>query len=552
MAYAKVVVLAGVVACGGGHSSPSDAPTQDGSATAKINLEILHTSDLHANLFDWDYSTAASDPTRGFVRIASLVRAERAANPCTLLVDTGDTLQGTALGYYYARQATTVPHPMAAAMNALGYDAMTIGNHELNFGMDVLQRFVSEASFPVLGANFVANDGTHPFAASTIKEVCGVKVAILGVVTRGNASWAPSVAAGYHADAFVATLTPLVEQVRAAGAQVVVVAMHEGPDAGMAVANMVPNVDVVLGGHTHEEVPELMVNNVVFEEPGYWGSDLGKVSLALESSGAGYTITSKHSELLPSTSAIPDPQISAMFQAAQQAVETYLDTPLTTAAAPLAGGDAARFSDNGLADFMSAALLDAASAAGVPADLAFVSIPYDRDLAAGTIRMRDVYATYGFDNGIGVVTLTGADVRADLERAAQWFIQIDPNHLPATAGATHVGAAFSYDIGTGLEYTLDLSQPVGSRVTSLKFHGVDVTDAQTFSVVTSSYRIFDGDHYPGYATAPVLGWSDKLVVEAMADKLAAGPFDPAPTHVCNFALTPDLYGAYYGSGAICP
>ena len=526
-----------------------DAP--DAPTTTTVHLEILHTSDLHANLFDWDYGTGASDSTRGLVRIASLVKAERAANPCTLLIDTGDTLQGTPLGTYYARHVTTGIHPMAAAMNALGYDAMAIGNHELNFGFDVLQRFVADASFPVLGANLVAADGSHPLPATTITEVCGVKVGIIGVTTRGHSAWSPSANAAFHMDAIIATVMPLVDEVRAAGAEVVVVAMHENTTAAMQIADMIPHVDVVLAGHAHVRVPELIENGVVITEPGFWGSDLGKVSLTVENAGSGFAVTTKHSELLPSTTAAADPDLAAMFASTQQAVEAFLDTPLTTSAAPLAGGDASRFGDNGLADFINAAQLDAATRAGVTADIAFTSVPNDHDLAAGTIRMRDVFATYGFDNGLGVVTLSGADVRAVLERSASWFVQIDPNNLPATADAATVGAPFTYDIASGLTYTLDVSQPAGSRVTNLKFHGVDVTPTQTFKVATSSYRILGGDGYPVYAGAPVLAWSDELVDEALAEKWTAGPFDPASTHACDYALTPDLYGAYFGSAA-CP
>ncbi|MFY0580546.1 metallophosphoesterase [Cystobacter fuscus] len=126
------------------------APSQPTTRT----LRLLQTSDLHTNVFPWDYFTGKADAQRGLAKVATLVQQARAENPeCNLLLDTGDTIQGTPLGTYYALVDKTSPHPMAVAMNALRYDAMALGNHEFNYGLDTLGRFQHELSFPVLGAN---------------------------------------------------------------------------------------------------------------------------------------------------------------------------------------------------------------------------------------------------------------------------------------------------------------------------------------------------------------------------------------------------------------
>ncbi len=152
------------------------AAAQDTTKT----ITILETSDLHGNLMPWDYY-ANKEAQWGLAKIATLVKGERAANPNTLLLDSGDTIQGTPLAFYYNTIDTTTPHPMAATMNALAYDAVALGNHEFNYGQDVLNRWIDEAAFPVLSANIRNEDGGEAYTPYVIKDVDGVQVGILGL-----------------------------------------------------------------------------------------------------------------------------------------------------------------------------------------------------------------------------------------------------------------------------------------------------------------------------------------------------------------------------------
>jgi 2',3'-cyclic-nucleotide 2'-phosphodiesterase / 3'-nucleotidase len=194
-------------------------------------ITVLETSDLHANLMPWDYFSASPATSVGLVKVATLVAQERAANPCSLLIDDGDTIQGTPLGTYYALVDQTSKHPMAVAMNYLQYDAMEAGDHEFNYGMATLGRFQKDAAFPVLSAN-VRNkaDGSPAFTPYLIKNVCGVKVGILGLVTPGITTWDAENTKDLLVDLPIDAAARFVPEMRSKGAEVIVVAFHAGPD----------------------------------------------------------------------------------------------------------------------------------------------------------------------------------------------------------------------------------------------------------------------------------------------------------------------------------
>src|SRR6266849_842034 len=170
----------------------------------RIQLTVLATTDMHGNLFPVDYYDNDKPANRGLVKVATLIRAARAANPNTLLIDCGDTIQGTPLEYVYQTYVRTglLPvkltfsgapfqhDPMMLAMNALGYDAMVLGNHEFNYGLKNLDRTRSDAHFPWLSANTeLASGEGKPFARYLLKTVAGVKVAVIGITTPGVPSW---------------------------------------------------------------------------------------------------------------------------------------------------------------------------------------------------------------------------------------------------------------------------------------------------------------------------------------------------------------------------
>jgi 2',3'-cyclic-nucleotide 2'-phosphodiesterase/3'-nucleotidase len=164
-------------------------PLAGQNTSRRVHIVVLGTTDLHGNIFPIDYYTDKGD-NRGLAKIATLVRQVRKDNKNVVLIDSGDTIQGTPLAYYHNKKNNTPPDPMMLSMSALGYDAMAIGNHEYNFGLKVLEKARSEANFPWLSANTYDKGSTNThYKPYIVKEIAGVRLGILGLTTPGVPTW---------------------------------------------------------------------------------------------------------------------------------------------------------------------------------------------------------------------------------------------------------------------------------------------------------------------------------------------------------------------------
>jgi 2',3'-cyclic-nucleotide 2'-phosphodiesterase/3'-nucleotidase len=547
-------------------------------------LTVLQTTDLHANIAPWDYFTATWDQKRGLAKVSSLVKRERARG-CTLLVDSGDTIQGTPLGTYYALVDNAPVHPMAVAMNLLGYDAMALGNHEFNYGLTVLDKFVSEAHFPVLGANVRrADTGGEAFTPYVIKDVCGVKVGILGLVTPEIRTWErPENVTGLRFDHPVDVAKTYVPRLRALGAEVVIVSIHSGPDkqpanpndpaswltdyatwldagnlngdenVAVSLAQQVPGVDAILSGHTHLPIPKILINGVVISQPNRWGSHLGEVTLGVEHGPRGWAVTTRDARILPvDDSVASDPEVLAAVADYHRTTVDYVEQPIGTAAATFPGGDASRFTDSALADLINTVQEEAAESAGFPVDLSLAAIfSNGAQIPKGQVKLRDAYSAYIYDNTLYVMEITGDVLRRALERDAQYFATIDPAKLPATAGQCKATAPaipdFNWDLYSEIRYTIDVTRPAGQRVTQLQYKGKDVRPDQKLRIAINNYR-GGGGGFEMFKEGTILWKSADGVRDFIASYIGKHPdLDPAVVNVCNFTLVPDLYSPYFAA-----
>lgn len=510
-----------------------------------VHLTLLSTTDLHGHIEPFD--DEANRPANwGLAKIATLIQRIRADRQNVLLVDCGDLIEGTPLAYYYARRHTTGPNPVILAMNALKYDAVAVGNHEFNFGLQALWRAHQEAKFPWLAANLKQSYTSGPghFAPYVIKNIGGVRVGIVGFVTPSIPHWeVPAHYRGYQFEPIVEAAKHVVPQLRRK-ADLVVAIVHSGldrdpktgreyeseyPETNVAweLANEVPEIDVLFYGHTHQQMPELFVHGVLMAQAKNWGESLAEADVTMQRDSTGeWKVTSKKSQLIPVTAAVPaDPAIEKLDAPYNAQVQKYLDTPLTNAPAPLSGATG-RVADTALVDLIQAAQMHYGKA---DVSLATMFNPAAR-WPAGKITIRQVFALYPYENWLYTVRMTGAQLKEALEHAASFF--------PAWPEQGRLRLpSYNADSALGVSYRVDLTQPVGRRIVDLRYRGKSLGNDQVLRVATNNYRYAGGGGYEVYHGLPLLYQSSDEIRELIIDYLRDGHRAPAAPEG-NWEVTP--------------
>ncbi|MFB7615692.1 bifunctional metallophosphatase/5'-nucleotidase [Kitasatospora sp. NPDC056181] len=557
-------------------AGPDDARAK-GKPAKKQAFTVMGTTDLHGRVLNWDYFTDAvyADKAHnevGLAKISSLakqVREEKGWDRC-LLIDAGDTIQGTQLTYYFARvepiatEADTAPeHPMALAMNTMEYTAAALGNHEFNYGIDTLRAYEEQLDFPLLGANALnaRNDkpAFPPYVIRKLKLGNGpaLKVGILGLTNPGIAIWDKANVAGKMTfPGIVETAKTWVPKVKAAGADVIVVACHSGMDeatsygdqlpwaenASVALAEQVPGIDAVLVGHAHKEIPQRLVVNketgrtVVLSEPLCWGQRLTCFDFEVEFDNGAWKVVSLSSRVLNSNTVPEDPEIVNLMTDQHKKVVAYVNQVIGTAKVELSIADAP-FKDVPIIDLIGrvqADVVKAALAGGQYAKLPVLAqaAPFNRTakIPAGQVKLRDAAGLYIYENTLEARILTGAQLKDYLEFSARYYNQLAPGAPVDKATLTNAQNTpdYNYDSVYGLAYDIDIAQPAGSRIVNLTFEGKPVDPAAQFVLAVNNYRANGGGNFPHVAAAPkVWANSDEIRNAMIAWVKAKGVIDPA-------------------------
>ncbi|MDQ0814021.1 2',3'-cyclic-nucleotide 2'-phosphodiesterase/3'-nucleotidase [Streptomyces sp. B3I7] len=550
-------------------------------------LTVMGTTDLHGHLFNWDYYkdatyTDTAGNTLGLARISTLVnhiRKEKGRHN-TLLIDAGDTIQGTPLTYYYAKvdpiTAKGGPvHPMARAMNTIGYDAAALGNHEFNYGIDTLREFESQLDFPLLGANAVDATTLKPaFPPYLIKtfHVHGappVKVAVLGLTNPGIAIWDKANVQGRLAfpglEEQAATWVP---KLRSMGADVVIVSAHSGAsgtsswgdqlpyveNAAANVAKKVPGIDAILVGHAHVEIPELKVTNdttgktVVLSEPLCFAERLTVFDIELTLHRGRWEVDTVSASLRNTNQAEDDPRITELLTDEHAAVVTYVNQVVGTATQTLTTVDA-RYKDAPIIDLITKVQEDVVKTALAGTEHARLPVlaqasPFSRtsEIPAGDVTVRALSSLYVYDNTLVAKLLTGAQIRAYLEYSAQYYVQTAPDAPVDIDALTNADDRpdYNYDYVSGLTYDIDIAQPAGSRIKNLAHDGNPLDDTAPFVLAVNNYRANGGGAFPHIATAKEL-WTESTEIRTRIAEwvTAKGVLDPQDFASTDWKLTRD-------------
>src|SRR5688572_10356198 len=531
-----------------------------------VQLIVAATTDVHGWLRGWDYYANAADTTRGLTRAATIVDSLRVAHPGrVILVDAGDLLQGNPLAYTAAHVSTDTVSPIVGAMNVMRYDAAAIGNHEFNYGVPFLDRAVGQARFPFLSANTYRVDGTRKYRAWTMVERAGARIAIIGGTTPGVNVWDRDNVRGRIAvRAIIPDVRSSVQEARRAGADVVVVVLHSGlggassydtASTGAAsenvtaqVAREVEGIDLIVFGHSHREVADTTIGATMLVQPRNWAVSVAVAHLELRRESGKWMVGAKHGEVIRTAGRRESESVLAATDRAHREAVSYVTTAVgrTTVAWR---ADSSRVVDTPIIDFI---LETQRRAAGTQlASTAAFSL--DASLDTGAITVAELARLYPYDNTLRAIRITGRQLREYLEFSARYFGTAGTSHPAVNAGVP----GYNYDVVAGAEYTIDVSKPVGSRITRLEVDGRPVRDADFFTFALNNYRQTGGGGYAMLAGAPVLYESTGDIRQLLIDEVRRrGTLEPADVFRRNWELQPpSVIGPAYAAmhrGAFAP
>ena len=500
MLLAALLVLAG--ACSGAQPSASQ-PARTAQPLAADRIQVLHTNDIHGKL----ESTIVSAGSTGFEQgglafLAGWVGQVRSRAPGrTLLLDAGDAWQGTFTSNANKGEAVT------KAMSLMRYDAQALGNHDFDWGQDTLAQRAREATFPFLAANLQDAAGALPSYVRPwiVKDLGIARIGIIGLTNPQSSSIVKaSSIAGLTFLPAIETVRRYLPEVRSR-ADIVVVLTHIGVDADTELAQAVPGIDVIVGGHTHLALRTARtVGSTRIFQAGAYTENLGRIEITVDPSTRRATAVSGADVLIPVSSGVvrPDPEIATIV--AQRRAEGLAVTSrvVGSTAIPLEG---IRATEVPLGNLIADALLDYGRRQGWQSDIAFYNQAGVRaSLAQGEITFGQLYAVLPFANTIVQVDLTGAQLKEVFEGAA------------CSAGRLHLA-------GGTMVYRF--ANAPGSRVLGATVGGAPLDAGRTYRVVTIDYLYTGGDGHTGFK-----GGTNVQVGDVEVDAVAAFIAARSPVH----------------------
>jgi len=530
-------------------------PPADQAPETRGTLVLMGTTDVHGWLVPHDYYT---DERTGYglSLLAPVIDSIRAAHPGrTALFDSGDLLQGNPLAFVFSELEPGERHPIIHAMNLLGYDAGSVGNHEFNFGIAHFDAAVAQADFPFLAAN-VFHHGTdrHKYTAHTVleREIAGraVRIGVTGAVPPGVHVWDRQHVEGRLDFRDIAeSIRPVVRHLREVeGVDVVVIPAHSGlegtsydteatglpeENAMARVAREIPAVDVIFLGHTHREIADTTINGVLITQADNWARSLAVAELEMVHDGARWRVAEKRGMIRRPDPARADAGFEAALAYAHDATRDFVIRPIGRSTTRWDAREA-RVRDTPIIDFINqvqrrVAGTDLSSAA---------AFNLDAGIPEGDISVADIARLYVYDNNtLMAVRMTGAELRAYLEKSAEYYNECPEMRCERVTNPAVPG--FNYDIVLGVDYTLDITRPIGERVVRLERDGRPVRDDETFTLALNNYRAGGGGGFPAVAAAEVVYDRGESIRDLLIEEIERrGTISPADYFEPNWELVP--------------
>ncbi len=508
-----------------------------GGAAAQdtAHVVVVATTDVHGRAYHWDYLNDREAPL-GLTRVATVVDSLRARYLGKVIVlDAGDLIQGNPFATYFATERAIDPHPVVDALNAVGYDVATPGNHEFDFGVATFQRAMSGASFPIVSANlYRLPRDTLVFPPYVKLQRDGVQVGLTGFTTPGVMVWnRQKLADRVSVRRPLPTVDRALRALAAEGADLRIVIAHGGMNAppsydttGVGLENEAAQLahlseppHLVIVGHTHRHFADSVINGVHFVQPTQWARSVavahvwlvregGAVGGEQEAEGRSFRVVRIAGEEIPLAGVLPHPVVAQRLERNHQSTRLWVLTPL----AGIGGywsAQYARAGDSPIVDFVNE-VQRRTTGADLSATAAFNT---RARFGPGAVRLSDVAAIYPYENTLRAVTIDGAVLKQYLEQAAAYFRtfgqgdQIVNDSIPG----------YNFDIVSGVDYVIDLTRPVGSRIRQLVSDGRLVQPTDSFTLALNSYRQEGGGGFDMLRGLPVVYDREENIRDLLVD-----------------------------------
>ncbi len=490
-----------------------------------VTIKIIETSDVHGAIFPYDLKEN-KETNSSLARVTTYLKEQRAdSNQIVFLLDNGDILQGDPVVYYYNFEKTDTVHLYADVMNFMKYDAGTVGNHDIETGHDVYDKFNKELNFPWLAANAINTETNQPyFKPYTTVERGGVKIAILGLITPAIPQWLPEkIWSGMRFDDMIETAQKLIKKIRETEQPDLMIGLfHAGVDytyndqnentyknenASKLVAEKVEGLDVVFVGHDHA--------GWNFKTKSPTGKDvliLGTTAGARNVAVANYVLKYDKmcmiydkkeikGELVDMKNYAPDAEFMNRYKNNFEEAKNYVSRPVGEFTEIISSRDA-MFGPSKFVDLIHTIQLDL-----TVADVSFSApLSFNAKIDKGTVYVKDMFDLYRYENLLYTMELTGQEIEDYLEFSyGNWFNQMktENDHLlkfkldetgsikysERTKSPELEERYYNYESAAGIDYVVDITKPFGARVNINNFsNGNDFDLNKKYKVAVNSYR----------------------------------------------------------------
>ncbi len=474
-----------------------------------VTVKIYHTSDIHGNFFPHDF--IKNVPAKGgLARVSAFMKSEREKYSNILFLDGGDVLQGQPSVYYYNFVDTVSKHLCAEMMNYLNYDVATVGNHDIEAGHAVYDRWVADCDFPVLGANIIDVTTGKPYLPPyKMFDVDGVRIAVLGMITEAIPAWLPeNLWSGLFFASIIETANQWVPEIlKQEKPDIMVALIHSGvsgleltgynENEGMELAQNVPGLDMVLCGHDHSRYCQKVMNvagdSVLIIDPASRGNLISDITISVQKKNKKLIGKKIEGRLIDIATIEPDPEFMNHFAAAYQTTMGYVNEEIGEFTNPID----ARKAFTGPSSFLD--LLHTLQLELTGADISFVApLSQTAFIDSGKVYMRDMFNLYRYENLLYTMELSGREII----NAMEYFYDLGTMQMTSpddhllrirrnsyNDGYNFVNPSFSFDTAAGIYYTVDVTKPAGEKITIISMaDGTPFDNEKLYRVAVNSYQ----------------------------------------------------------------